>query len=338
MADAIFRPEIFAISMTMRTIFVLIYIPVVLAVYRWSNSIQLMDMMVPVGVLIVNAFWLLLMLLSTSPSLSKFLFVPLFLIMIANLVVQVCFWPALVNSLLMALTTLFGVYHLNHEHHEPVMVFSMVYLPIFLFSIFITWNNTLDKRRIFLRSVMDELLREELSQANEIINKLAHTDGLTGAYNRRHFEVELNREVIRAQRSGQPVSLLVMDIDHFKNINDQHGHDAGDNVLKALTVTVQKELRESDLLIRYGGEEFVALLIDTPLIAAQQVAERIRHSLAQCEVSLNCGEASLHFTVSIGVAQLNTQTHDAAAFFKAADRAMYVAKNNGRNQVRVAVV
>jgi diguanylate cyclase (GGDEF)-like protein len=338
MADAILRPEVFAISLTVRTIYIGIYIPAVLAVFRWSKNFRMLDMMLPMGAFIVNAIWLWLILLSSSPLLSKFMFVPLIIIIIANLVVQACFWPALVNSLLMATVTLFGIYHLNHEHHEPVVVFFMVYLPVFLFSIFIAWNNTLDKRRIFLRSVMDELLRIELSQANEIISKLAHTDPLTGTYNRRHFEIELNREVIRAQRSGQPVSLLVMDIDHFKNINDQHGHDAGDNVLKALTVTVQKELRESDLLIRYGGEEFVALLIDTPLIAAQQVAERIRHSLAQCEVSLNCGEASLHFTVSIGVAQLNTQTHDAAALFKAADRAMYVAKNNGRNQVRVAVV
>ncbi|MFM2397808.1 MAG: hypothetical protein RLZZ144_1058, partial [Pseudomonadota bacterium] len=279
--------------------------------------------------------WLWLILLSTSPLLSKFMFVPLIIIIIANLVVQVCFWPALVNSLLMATITLFGVYHLNHEHHEPVVVFLMVYLPVFLFSVFIAWNNTLDKRRIFLRSVLEKMMRQELFQANETINKLAHTDALTGAYNRRHFEFEIKREATRSQRNNQPLCLLMMDIDHFKQVNDQHGHDIGDKVLQALSVIVQKELRESDLLVRFGGEEFVVLLTGTALAAAEQVAERIRLALAAYAVPINSSEF-INFTVSVGVAELNAQTYDTTAMIKAADSAMYAAKNNGRNQVRVA--
>jgi diguanylate cyclase (GGDEF)-like protein len=295
-------------------------------------------MMLPLATLISTVVWLLLILQSTSPLLSKFLLVPLVIIIIANLAVQVCFWLALGNSLLIATVTFMGVYHLQQEHHEPVQIFFMAYLPVFLFSVFIAWNNTVDKRRIFLRSVMDELVRQELTHANEVVHKMAHTDALTGAFNRRHFEVEIKREVIRAQRYNHPVSLMLIDIDSFKAINDQYGHDAGDTVLKALSVAVQKELRESDLVIRYGGEEFVVLLLDTALSGAQGVAERIRNSLSQCEVSWDAGKAPIHFTVSIGVAQLNTQTYDSVALFKAADSAMYVAKQNGRNQVRVAVV
>ena len=163
----------------------------------------------------------------------------------------------------------------------------------------------------------------------------ATTDVLTGLCNRREFETLAHRELSRAQRSGSTLSLLMLDIDKFKAINDSHGHDAGDAVLKMMARACAPHLREVDVLARIGGEEFAALLPDTPLGGARHVAERLRESLAAESVLLPNG-ISISITVSIGVAQHDGEAEEMPAWIKRADEALYRAKQGGRNQVCTA--
>ncbi len=163
------------------------------------------------------------------------------------------------------------------------------------------------------------------------------TDSLTGLYNRRHLEHRLVQEVTRAQRYAQPLSCLFVDADHFKQINDRHGHAAGDQVLTALAQRLRTRLRTSDLATRYGGEEFAVLLPQTDAESARILAESIRRSVAGEPIVLETGEA-VSLTVSIGVAALTPGDGRAArdageALLEAADAAVYRAKGGGRDRV-----
>jgi diguanylate cyclase (GGDEF)-like protein len=164
--------------------------------------------------------------------------------------------------------------------------------------------------------------------------KMAYTDPLTQANNRASFDHLVQREISLSQRYGKNLALLFLDIDHFKVINDSHGHDCGDITLAAVAGWIKQSMRTSDILFRYGGEEFVVLLSETDLVGAKVVAERIRRSIAAATISYDMN--ALRVTASIGVASL----HDddvLESFVKRADAAMYRAKHSGRNQVVTAV-
>jgi len=164
------------------------------------------------------------------------------------------------------------------------------------------------------------------------MERQAHTDVLTGAFNRRHFYLFGERELSRARRIEDPLSLLMLDIDHFKRINDEYGHDIGDEALKLLTRTCLQQLRPHDLFARTGGEEFAALLPHTGIADAAMVAERIRRSVDAMVLPLSDGR-ELRFTVSIGVVQWHAGDADLDALFKRADRKLYQAKDEGRDRV-----
>jgi len=163
--------------------------------------------------------------------------------------------------------------------------------------------------------------------------QLAQKDPLTGICNRAALDEMLQRELSHALRKDTALSLLVLDIDHFKNINDRYGHIVGDCALKAIANMVNTCKRDGDLLFRYGGEEFVVLMRDTDLTGAHLLAERIRTYIA--DNSCNCSGAELNVTASIGVSEL--QQHDSpVSMFSRADQALYRAKKSGRNQVCIA--
>lgn len=158
--------------------------------------------------------------------------------------------------------------------------------------------------------------------------ELASRDPLTGVQNRMALSSSLQREVDLAQRQEVPVSILVIDIDHFKTFNDEHGHAFGDDVLIAVSQTIANTIRRSDLLFRYGGEEFVVLASHTDEKGAMLLAERIRENVAAMSTirGRNTG-----VTVSVGAARLQGE-EGTEAFFGRADKALYQAKHNGRNQ------
>jgi two-component system cell cycle response regulator len=174
--------------------------------------------------------------------------------------------------------------------------------------------------------------------SNEMLKYIGLTDSLTGVYNRRYVDRRLLEEIARARRQAYRISVMYIDIDHFKHVNDSVGHQGGDEVLREVAARIKAELRLSDALARFGGEEFVVLLIDAELESATMVAERIRASMAGARFALSSG-VSLAVTVSIGVATLEDfdRGHAIEGVAKDlvanADSALYRAKEAGRNRV-----
>ena len=173
----------------------------------------------------------------------------------------------------------------------------------------------------------------DLNVAMAQLNQLLTFDEMTGAYSRSHFLDELERQVAHATRHGAPVSLIMLDLDYFKQINDRHGHAAGDRALRAAATEVQEQLRDGDLLGRVGGEEFLVLLPMTGGPAATRLAERLCAALAT--VQLTEGDQTIHLSGSFGVAELRPP-EESSAWLRRVDAALYQAKTLGRNRVVTA--
>jgi two-component system, cell cycle response regulator len=165
---------------------------------------------------------------------------------------------------------------------------------------------------------------------------MAITDALTGLHNRRYMESHLATLAEQAATRAKPLALMMLDIDYFKSINDNHGHDAGDDVLREFAVRIRKSIRGIDLACRYGGEEFVIVMPETDLHVAGMVAERLRRSIAGEPFAIEKGAKKLEVTISIGISTLETKGEDIADVLKRADQALYRAKNDGRNRVVAA--
>jgi diguanylate cyclase (GGDEF)-like protein/PAS domain S-box-containing protein len=170
--------------------------------------------------------------------------------------------------------------------------------------------------------------RRRAEQAEE----LASRDSLTGLYNHRTFYSLLSEEIARAQRYNRPMSLLMLDIDHFKRINDTYGHQAGDAILKGLSDILVKQARTIDIVCRYGGEEFMAILTETDATAAMIIAERLRLTVEHQRFDIG-DQRSIAMTVSIGVVAYPQQACSPEGLVKAVDTALYAAKGSGRNRV-----
>ncbi len=170
-----------------------------------------------------------------------------------------------------------------------------------------------------------------LALQNEKLERLSITDGLTMLYNRRHIMEILTQEARRSRRQGYPLSVLMIDVDNFKQFNDTHGHLAGDEALKQVASMLLESTRDVDFVARYGGEEFLVMLRDTPIDGAVHVAERIRSCMEEKPISVSGTQAGV--TVSIGAAALPKKSDDPESVIANADAALYQAKRSGRNRV-----
>lgn len=177
-----------------------------------------------------------------------------------------------------------------------------------------------------------ERLRDNLKASME----LAIVDPLTKLHNRRYLQTQLSSLMGDDVARGAAVSLLVLDLDHFKLINDQHGHDVGDDVLRECAERLRQAVRGIDIVARFGGEEFVVAMPDTEPFAAQRVAERIRTSIEKTPFTVSGGQKTVPVTASIGIATTSKAAASGDALFKQADAALYEAKRSGRNCVRAA--
>ncbi len=187
-----------------------------------------------------------------------------------------------------------------------------------------------------LMSIQRELKEKniQLEEARQQLELLSITDPLTGLHNRRQFDTALINESIRCKRYRHPLSLCIMDIDHFKQINDQYGHPTGDMVLKELGRILQNHLRETDTIARYGGEEFAAILPETDQEIALVIAERLRETIEKHSFETDSG--SIRMTVSIGLCSVCRSQIDIDELVRATDDALYVAKKQGRNQIHTS--
>jgi len=166
---------------------------------------------------------------------------------------------------------------------------------------------------------------------HEEIYRLTTIDGLTQVYNKRYFIETMEREIGRAQRYRRDLSLIMFDIDHFKQINDTYGHLAGDHVLKQLAAVIKSRIRREDILARYGGEEFAIILPEIDSYNAQQFAEKIRKLTEKAVFKFE--DTEIPVTISIGVTSLNPDVNDPEEFVRQADQHLYEAKSQGRNRV-----
>lgn len=186
-----------------------------------------------------------------------------------------------------------------------------------------------DKNKRYYAAIFRDISQSKKTE--EELLRLAATDPLTGACNRREFALIAEREALRAHRYHHALSLLMLDLDHFKKLNDSYGHTAGDKVLQRLTTLCVNTLRNVDFFGRWGGEEFVALLPETDIEGASIIAERLRKIISENVLTFN--DHKITFTVSIGIAQFKDGENTVDAPLSRADSAIYDAKKAGRNRI-----
>ena len=176
--------------------------------------------------------------------------------------------------------------------------------------------------------------KQELQKANVQLKELSRLDRLTELFNRGYWEEQLSQEFMRQQRSGNVTSLVMFDIDHFKKVNDEHGHPAGDEVIRMVARVVRETIRASDIPGRYGGEEFAVILPDTQPEDAVQLAERLREHVEAQVVKTQSED--IQVTISLGVSGWNSGFSEYSEWIDSADQALYRSKQGGRNRVTLA--
>jgi two-component system, cell cycle response regulator len=194
----------------------------------------------------------------------------------------------------------------------------------------------IDKNELLARArsqIRKRRYTERLRDNVQMSIEMAITDALTGLFNRRYMESHLATLIEQAILRGKPLTALVLDIDYFKSINDSHGHDAGDDVLREFALRIKRSIRGIDLACRYGGEEFVVIMPETDIAVAAMVAERLRRRIAADPFAIQQGARTIPVTISIGVAAIRGKEDNAASILKRADQALYQAKRGGRNRV-----
>lgn len=163
------------------------------------------------------------------------------------------------------------------------------------------------------------------------VEKLTLVDSLTGAFNRRYLDLFMEKTIPHSKMSNSPLTLIMIDIDHFKKVNDNYGHQCGDEVLKLASNIIKRNIRQSDAFIRFGGEEFAVIMPNTDVAEGLIIAERIREAIDQTDFTYN--NEHIHFTISIGVSIYGGE--DVEHFIEKTDNALYKAKENGRNQIAI---
>ena len=222
-------------------------------------------------------------------------------------------------------------YLFRFESYRPItggaewMFQNVTFFPL------VSLRGTIDHVCLLIYDVTDMALDElALQDANRELERLGRTDGLTGLDNRRSWEERLHAEYKRHSRSGQPCSLVMFDIDHFKRVNDTYGHQVGDEVIRRIAQTLMRVDRDSDIGGRYGGEEFGVILPDTDAEGAARFAERLRAAVESLAVEHEGG--TLHCTISLGVAPLEPSVAGPDQWLERADQALYRSKEEGRNR------
>ena len=200
-------------------------------------------------------------------------------------------------------------------------------------SLFLDTDRALDPQTKADLSLFSHILASALNNIEmyETVQNLSNRDGLTGLFNRRYLQERLENMVNEAARSGTPLAVIMLDIDHFKKINDRYGHKAGDDVIRFIARVIKNSTRKVDVAARYGGEEFIVLLHNTTAEGAVTVAEKIREIIQGAVVPADGNQLAV--TASFGVSaypELARSTHD---LVKSADEALYRSKENGRNRV-----
>ncbi len=220
------------------------------------------------------------------------------------------------------------------EAYRPITsATELMYQNVTMFPL-TSLTGAVEQICIVVYDVTDEAIsKQRFEAANQQLQQISRVDGLTGLYNRRYWEEQASIEFKRAARTGIPSTMMILDIDKFKFINDNYGHPAGDQTIRTLARIIAKAIRETDIAGRYGGEEFTIILPDTDVKSAKIVAERIRR-LAE-NIPIEYEEHNFSFTVSLGLAQFHPSFGTHMSWIEKADKGLYEAKESGRNRTVV---
>ncbi|MFA6120483.1 MAG: diguanylate cyclase [Sideroxydans sp.] len=334
LADYLIATDIFVESLMTRTLFMVSVLPLSILFIRKSKNIALMEMLLPMGILLAAILWMNMLLHSHSEVIPTYLYASVIFVVLLNIGIRVNFYTALVFSMVLSAIILYFVFQLNHGDMTALFVYTLVCLPVLWFSLFISWYNSYTGRRLYLHSILDDLNKLELKEANDKLLVQSRTDSLTGINNRSLFEDRTQQAILQARRDKYGLALMYIDLDRFKPINDTYGHAVGDLVLIEAARRMVSSVRESDTVARIGGDEFVVLLPSiTDQQAALTVAEKIRTALAQ---PFELGGTQLQIGSSIGVAIYPEHGTHQDTLAKNGDAALYRAKALGRNRVEMA--
>jgi len=211
---------------------------------------------------------------------------------------------------------------------EPFMYQNLTISPL------VSTDGQVNHIAIIIYDVTDMAVSKlELETSNAELEKLSRTDRLTQLNNRGYWEECLAKEFLRVKRTGQIASLIIFDIDHFKKVNDTYGHMAGDEVIRQTAAVLRSGIRDTDIPGRYGGEEFVLILIDTDPDKAYILAERLRKKIESLTVKYE--DMEIKYTVSLGISEASSDSGDYMKWLECADSALYISKESGRNQTSV---
>lgn len=275
--------------------------------------------------------------LSETHSVFKFYYHVGFVVVIlyGNIVQRLRFWYAVVFSASVLGIHVAGILLLGPFPERLLWPILSIISSAVVFSLTANYVMERDERKRYLLTMRERGVVRELTRTHERLRELSRVDSLTGLYNRRHFQEVLERVWERAQFDGGHLSILMVDVDHFKKFNDRYGHPAGDECLAQIAKVLQQTLRRpDDMVARYGGEEFIALLPQTEASYAVVVADRIRAAVEALHMRHESSTSSHFVTVSVGVASCRADfLLKSSALIAAADQALYQAKHEGRNRV-----
>ncbi len=302
----------------------------------WTNPRPwLRELLAVTSILIAVGAFLYLYASSDSPLAPHAQYALVVVLIFPNIIQRLRFWYALAGPTV-ALTLCAVV--IPHIHAMPSPVAYGVILTMTaatVLSLIANWQFEHNERRLYLLNLRETLIGEDLADANRELSAVSVVDPLTGLGNRRRLDQFVEALWLARRGKHGPIAFLMIDIDFFKSFNDEYGHQAGDECLKAVAAIIQQGLRRSrDLAVRYGGEEFLAVLPDTDLGEAVNIAERIRASIEGRAITRPPRETGSVVTVSIGAAVVwPDDSPSSMPGIAAADAAMYVAKEHGRNCV-----
>ena len=340
LADALLIPDMAQASLLLRSVLLLVAMLDIWLVFgRRRRNILLLDQLMPLHDLIATVAWFELLKRSHSPDVPTFLYASLIFIVFANLGVRVSFKGALASSLAISLVIIGNVALMNPHDSKPLLVFSLVYLPVLLFCLFMSWNTTSSVRLAFYASQEEARRKNELSSLNRRLQMLASTDALTQVGNRRAFDLQLEQLWLQMSQHGRPFALLLVDIDFFKPYNDHYGHLAGDHVLAEVASAMVNSLRSGQArAFRYGGEEFAILLQSGRQDELRRIGQRLLQQVAALQVEHHHRPDGLpHLTISVGAALSSLPgLRVATDLLACCDRMLYRAKQQGRNQLQLA--
>lgn len=337
MSDNLMVPDVFELSLKLR---LFIFTPcTILGIYLITKlpSAPLREWLAMGTGLIASALNLFVCLSSKDPFAGPYLVSMVPIIMFSNSVAQMRFFPALVMDSAILLMFGYGALELASPHNLPILLsagFTLTSASVF--TLYGCYTLERDERQNWLLHLRERVLMQELERANLHLDTVSRSDLLTEVANRRHFDEYMQLVWERARLDGSDISLMMIDVDHFKSYNDRYGHPEGDECLKEVAATLKRRLRRpGDLIARFGGEEFIAVLAGTPLTTAASAAERVRKGVENLNRQHAGSPTHAVVTVSIGVACLRPNAPHAspAQLIAAADEALYQAKSRGRNRV-----